>query len=88
LPSTTSASWASFTPRRSGHRRRAARGDHGDRREPVTVIWAAVLPQITNPFISFTIYRLDANVRAGARSRLVGGGGIGLDLFQSINLSQ
>jgi phosphonate transport system permease protein len=52
------------------------------------VIWAAVLPQITNPFISFTIYRLDANVRLAPVLGLVGGGGIGLDLFQSINLSQ
>jgi len=50
------------------------------------VIWTAVLPQITNPFISFTIYRLDTNVRLAPILGLVGGGGIGIDLFQSINL--
>lgn len=50
------------------------------------VIWTAVLPQIVNPFISFTIYRLDANVRLAPILGLVGGGGIGILLFQSINL--
>ena len=54
----------------------------------VQVIWAAVLPQITNPFISFTIYRLDTNVRLAPILGLVGGGGIGLDLFQAIQISQ
>lgn len=52
------------------------------------VIWTAVLPQIVNPFISFTIYRLDANVRLAPILGLVGGGGIGILLFQSINLLQ
>jgi len=50
------------------------------------VIWTAVLPQIVNPFISFTVYRLDANVRLAPILGLVGGGGIGIMLFQSINL--
>lgn len=54
----------------------------------VQVVWTAVLPQITNPFISFTIYRLDTNVRLAPILGFVGGGGIGLDLYQSINLSQ
>jgi phosphonate transport system permease protein len=54
----------------------------------VQVIWTAVLPQIVNPFISFTIYRLDANVRLAPILGLVGGGGIGILLFQSINLLQ
>jgi len=54
----------------------------------VQVIWASVLPQITNPFISFTIYRLDTNVRLAPILGLVGGGGIGLDLFQAIQISQ
>ena len=27
------------------------------------VIWASVLPQLVNPFVSFSIYRLDTNVR-------------------------
>jgi phosphonate ABC transporter permease subunit PhnE len=52
------------------------------------VIWTAVLPQIVNPYISFTIYRLDANVRLAPILGLVGGGGIGILLFQSINLLQ
>jgi phosphonate transport system permease protein len=50
------------------------------------VIWTAVLPQIVNPFISFTIYRLDTNVRLAPILGYVGGGGIGILLFQSINL--
>ena len=52
------------------------------------VIWAAVLPQIVNPFISFSIYRLDANVRLAPVLGFVGGGGIGQYLFQTINLFQ
>jgi phosphonate transport system permease protein len=54
----------------------------------VQVVWASVLPQITNPFISFTIYRLDTNVRLAPILGFVGGGGIGLFLYQAINLSQ
>ncbi|MBI2773912.1 MAG: phosphonate ABC transporter, permease protein PhnE [Chloroflexi bacterium] len=52
------------------------------------VIWAAVLPQIVNPFISFSIYRLDANVRLAPILGFVGGGGIGQMLFQSTQLLQ
>ena len=52
------------------------------------VIWTAVVPQIVNPYISFTIYRLDANVRLAPIIGFVGGGGIGIMLFQSINLFQ
>ncbi|HEX4743902.1 MAG TPA: phosphonate ABC transporter, permease protein PhnE [Candidatus Limnocylindria bacterium] len=50
------------------------------------VIWTAVLPQIVNPFISFTIYRLDANVRLAPIIGLVGGGGIGVMLFHTMQL--
>lgn len=50
------------------------------------VVWAAILPQLVNPFISFTIYRLDTNVRLANVVGLVGGGGIGVALFQNINL--
>ena len=50
------------------------------------VIWRAVLPQITAPFVSFTIYRLDTNVRLAPILGLVGGGGIGVVLFQNIQL--
>lgn len=52
----------------------------------VQVVWSAVLPQIVNPFISFTIYRLDTNVRLAPVIGLVGGGGIGTRLFESIQL--
>ena len=52
------------------------------------VIWTAVIPQIVNPYISFTIYRLDANVRLAPILGYVGGGGIGVMLFQSIQLLQ
>ena len=50
------------------------------------VIWTAVIPQIVNPYISFTIYRLDANVRLAPILGCVGGGGIGVLFFQSIQL--
>jgi phosphonate ABC transporter permease subunit PhnE len=50
------------------------------------VVWTAVLPQIVNPFISFSIYRLDTNVRLAPIIGLVGGGGIGFTLFQTIQL--
>lgn len=52
------------------------------------VTWAAVLPQIVNPFISFSIYRLDTNVRLAPVVGLVGGGGIGQMLFERISLFQ
>jgi phosphonate ABC transporter permease subunit PhnE len=50
------------------------------------VVWSAVLPQLVNPFISFTIYRLDTNVRLAPILGYVGGGGIGVMLFQNIQL--
>jgi phosphonate ABC transporter permease subunit PhnE len=52
----------------------------------VQVIWTAVLPQLINPFISFTIYRLDTNIRLAPIIGYVGGGGIGVLLFQTIGL--
>jgi len=54
----------------------------------VQVVWFAVLPQIVNPFIALTIYRLDANVRLAPIMGLVGGGGIGFLLIQYLNLLQ
>lgn len=50
------------------------------------VIWTAVLPQLFNPFVSFSIYRLDTNVRLAPIIGFVGGGGIGVALFQNIQL--
>jgi phosphonate ABC transporter permease subunit PhnE len=52
-----------------------------------TIIYA-VIPQILPPFISFTIYRWDINVRMSTVIGLVGGGGIGFILIQWIRLFQ
>jgi phosphonate transport system permease protein len=52
-----------------------------------TIIYA-VVPQILPPFISFTIYRWDINVRLSTIIGLVGGGGIGFILIQWMRLYQ
>lgn len=49
------------------------------------VIWYAVVPQITPPYISFTVYHWDINVRMSTIIGFVGGGGIGYYLSQRIN---
>ncbi len=49
---------------------------------PLQVVWFAVVPQIVLPYISFTIYRWDINVRMATIIGLVGGGGIGTMLIQ------
>ncbi|MGE3975584.1 MAG: phosphonate ABC transporter, permease protein PhnE [Bdellovibrionales bacterium] len=46
------------------------------------VLWFAVVPQIILPYVSFTIYRWDINVRMATVIGLVGGGGIGTMLIQ------
>ncbi len=50
-----------------------------------TIVYA-VVPQILPPFISFTIYRWDINVRMSTIIGAVGGGGIGFILIQWIRL--
>jgi phosphonate ABC transporter permease subunit PhnE len=50
-----------------------------------TIIYA-VIPQIVPPYISFTMYRWDINVRMSTIIGFAGGGGIGLLLQQNINL--
>lgn len=50
-----------------------------------TVVFG-VIPQIIPPFVSFTIYRWDINVRMSTIIGLVGGGGIGFLLIQWIKL--
>ena len=50
-----------------------------------TVVYA-VVPQIIPPYISFTMYRWDINVRMSTIIGFVGGGGIGFLLQQNINL--
>lgn len=52
------------------------------------VVRYAVVPQIVPPFIAFTIYRWDINVRMSTVIGFVGGGGIGFLLQQYINLLQ
>ncbi len=50
-----------------------------------TIVYA-VIPQIIPPYISFTMYRWDINVRMSTIIGFVGGGGIGFLLQQNINL--
>lgn len=50
-----------------------------------TVVYA-VVPQIIPPYISFTMYRWDINVRMSTIIGFAGGGGIGFLLIQNINL--
>ena len=52
------------------------------------VVWYAVVPQIVLPFLSFTIYRWDINVRMATIIGLVGGGGIGTMLMQYQGLAR
>lgn len=49
-------------------------------------IMYAVIPQIIPPYISFTMYRWDINVRMSTIIGFAGGGGIGFLLYQNINL--
>ena len=49
---------------------------------PIQVIWYGVVPQIIMPFLSYTIYRWDTNVRMATIIGLVGGGGVGTLLMQ------
>jgi phosphonate transport system permease protein len=55
---------------------------------PLQVIYYAIIPQIVLPFLSFTIYRWDINVRMATIIGLVGGGGIGTMLMQYQGLAQ
>ncbi len=50
-----------------------------------TIVFA-VVPQMIPPFVSFSIYRWDINVRMSTVIGLVGGGGIGFILIQYIRL--
>jgi len=52
-----------------------------------TIIYG-VVPQIVPPYISFTMYRWDINVRMSTIIGFAGGGGIGFLLQQNINLLQ
>ncbi|MEM7111168.1 MAG: ABC transporter permease subunit [Chloroflexota bacterium] len=52
-----------------------------------TIVFA-VIPQIVPPYIAFTLYRWDINVRFSTIIGFGGGGGIGFVLVQNINLLQ
>jgi len=55
---------------------------------PVQVVWFAIVPQVLLPFLAFTIYRWDSNVRMATVIGLVGGGGIGTLLMQYQGLAR
>ena len=55
---------------------------------PIQVVWFGVVPQIILPYLSFTIYRWDINVRMATVIGLVGGGGIGTLLMQYQGLAK
>ena len=55
---------------------------------PIQVVWFGVVPQIVLPYLSFTIYRWDINVRMATIIGLVGGGGIGTLLMQYQGLAK
>jgi phosphonate transport system permease protein len=50
-----------------------------------TIVYG-VIPQIIPPYISYTMYRWDINVRMSTIIGITGGGGIGFLLVQNINL--
>jgi phosphonate transport system permease protein len=54
----------------------------------ISVVWYAVVPQVILPFLAFTIYRWDINVRMATVIGLVGGGGIGSILIQEQMLAR
>jgi phosphonate transport system permease protein len=51
----------------------------------IQIVMFAVVPQIIPPFVSFTIYRWDINIRMSTIVGFVGGGGIGYLLSQWIS---
>jgi len=62
----------------------AIRATGGNR---LQVILYGIIPQIINPYMSFTIYRWDINVRMSTLVGMVGGGGIGMRLLQEMRVS-
>ncbi len=48
----------------------------------IQVVWFAVVPQVVLPYISYTIYRWDTNLRMATILGFVGGGGIGTLLME------
>jgi phosphonate transport system permease protein len=54
----------------------------------IQVVWFGVVPQVVLPFLSYTIYRWDINVRMATVIGMVGGGGIGTLLMQYQGLAK
>jgi len=54
----------------------------------IQIINYAVVPQVVPQYLAFIFYRWDINVRLSTIIGFVGGGGIGLILFRSTNLTQ
>jgi phosphonate transport system permease protein len=52
------------------------------------VLLYSIVPQIINPYLSFTLYRWDINVRMGTVIGMVGGGGIGMLLMQYVRVNE
>ena len=50
------------------------------------VILFAVIPQVVPAFISYSIYRLDVSIRSATVLGLVGAGGLGFSLIQTMKL--
>jgi len=50
------------------------------------VILYGIVPQIINPYLSFTLYQWDINVRMSTVIGIIGGGGIGQMLFQYMHI--
>jgi len=48
----------------------------------------SVIPSVTPTFVGLVIYRMDSNVRAALILSAFGAGGIGFQLYQSIELFQ
>lgn len=53
----------------------------------IATAWFAVVPQVVLPYLAFTIYRWDINVRMATVIGLVGGGGIGGLIVQEQGLA-
>ena len=54
----------------------------------IATLWFGVVPQVFIPYLSFTLYRWDINVRMATIIGLVGGGGIGSILLQEQQLAR
>ena len=59
-------------------------GNHGDRPTRLQAITFGVLPQIVPPFVSYSIYQWDINVRMATIVGFAGGGGIGISYITGI----